>query len=98
MAKKKRVNPHRRPASLATVRKIAEDVKGEAVSLAIALFLTVMCDKFGFDAEQLQKVCCRPFQFLLGGFSNPDRKMMGSREEPNWLHAVKREVQGDAHM
>ena len=56
MAKKKRVNPHRRPASLATVRKIAEDVKGEAVSLAIALFLTVMCDKFGFDAEQLQKV------------------------------------------
>ena len=56
MAKKKRVNPHRRPVTLATVNRVKEETKDQAVSLAIALFLTVMCDKFGFDAEQLQKV------------------------------------------
>ena len=56
MAKKKRVNPHRRPATMATVNRVREETKDQAVSLAIALFLTVMCDKFGFDAEQLQKV------------------------------------------
>jgi len=56
MAKKKRVNPHRRPVTMATVNRVKEETKDEAVSLAIALFLTVMCDKFGFDAEQLQKV------------------------------------------
>lgn len=56
MAKKKRVNPHRRPASVATVRKIAEETKGTAVSLAIALFLTVLCDKFGYDADSLKAV------------------------------------------
>lgn len=56
MAKKKRVNPHRRPVTMATVNRVKEETKDEAVSLAIALFLTVMCDKFGFDAEQLQRV------------------------------------------
>ena len=56
MAKKKRVNPHRRPVTMATVNRVKEETKDQAVSLAIALFLTVMCDKFGFDAEQLQKV------------------------------------------
>lgn len=53
---KKRVNPNRQPVNRAMVRKIAEETKDEAVSLAIALFLTVMCDKFGFDAESLQAV------------------------------------------
>ena len=56
MAKKKRVNPHRRPVTIATVNRARDDAKDQAVSLAIALFLTVMCDKFGFDAEQLQRV------------------------------------------
>ena len=56
MAKKKRVIPHRRPVTMATVNRVKEETKDEAVSLAIALFLTVMCDKFGFDAEQLQRV------------------------------------------
>ena len=56
MAKKKRVNPHRRPVTMATVNRVKEETKDQAVSLAIALFLTVMCDKFGFDAEQLQRV------------------------------------------
>jgi len=56
MAKKKRVNPHRRPVSVATVNRAKKEVQDEAVTLAIALFLTVMLDKFGFDEEQLHKV------------------------------------------
>lgn len=56
MAKKKRVNPHRRPVNMATVRKVREETKDEAVNLAIALFLTVLCDKFGYDAEKLKAV------------------------------------------
>lgn len=38
MAKNKRVNPRRRPVTMATVNKMREDVKEEAVSLAIAIF------------------------------------------------------------
>lgn len=56
MAKNKRVNPRRRPVTMATVNKMREDVKEEAVSLAIAIFLTVLCDKFGYDAEKLHSV------------------------------------------
>ena len=53
---KKRVNPHKRPASYADIVKAKKQTQDQAVNLAIALFLTVMFDKFGFDAEQLQRV------------------------------------------
>lgn len=53
---KKRVNPNRRPVTMATVRRVKEETKDEAVSLAISMFLTVLCDKFGYDAESLQAV------------------------------------------
>lgn len=56
MAKKKRVNPHRRPVTMATVNRMREDVKGEAVSLAIAIIFTVLCDKEGYDADRLHGV------------------------------------------
>lgn len=53
---KKRVNPHKRPVSHADIVKAKKQTQDQAVNLAIALFLTVMFDKFGFDAEQLQRV------------------------------------------
>lgn len=56
MGKKKKTNPRRIPVSKATLRKEVEATKETSIDLAMALFLTVMCDKFGFDAEQLQKV------------------------------------------
>lgn len=56
MAKKKRVNPRRRPVTMATVKRVKEKTKDEAVSLAIAMFLTVLCDKFGYDADSLKAV------------------------------------------
>lgn len=45
MAKNKRVNPRRKPVTMATVNKMREEVKGEAVSLAIAIFLTVLFER-----------------------------------------------------
>lgn len=56
MGKKKKTNPRRIPVSKATLRKEVEATKGMSIDLAMALFLTVMCDKFGFDQEQLKKV------------------------------------------
>lgn len=40
-------------ADLERAKKTATD---EAISLAIALFLTVMVDKFGYDADKLKAV------------------------------------------
>lgn len=53
---KKRINPRKRPASQADIIRAKKQTQEEAVNLAIAMFLTVMFDKFGFDAEQLQRV------------------------------------------
>ena len=60
---KKKTNPRRIPASQADINKVRRELKqaktevtGDAVSLAISMFLTVLCDKFGYDAESLQAV------------------------------------------
>lgn len=53
---KKKINPRKRPASMADVEKSKKDATGEAISLSIALFLTVMVDKYGFDADTLKSV------------------------------------------
>ena len=53
---KKRTNPYKRPASYADIIKATKQAQDNAVNLAIAMFLTVMFDKFGFDSEQLQRV------------------------------------------
>lgn len=53
---KKKINPRKRPASMADVEKAKKDATSEAISLSIALFLTVMVDKFGYDADKLKAV------------------------------------------
>ena len=53
-AGKKKVNPRRRPASEADVKRSKASASDEAVKLAIAIFLTVLCDDFNFDKDQLQ--------------------------------------------
>lgn len=53
-AGKKKVNPRRRPASEADVKRAKASASDEAVKLAIAIFLTVLCDDFNFDKDQLQ--------------------------------------------
>lgn len=53
-AGKKKVNPRRRPATEADVKRAKASASDEAVKLAIAIFLTVLCDDFNFDKDQLQ--------------------------------------------
>jgi hypothetical protein len=52
----KKINPRKRPASMADVERAKKEATSEAISLSIALFLTVMVDKFGYDADKLKTV------------------------------------------
>ena len=52
----KKINPRKRPASRADVERAKKEATSEAISLSIALFLTVMVDKFGYDADKLKTV------------------------------------------
>ena len=53
---KRRVNPHRKPMSRALMKKMQDTITGESINLAMALFLTVLLDKFGYEAEELKAV------------------------------------------
>lgn len=52
----KKTNPRKRPATMADVERAKAKAQDEAISLAIAVFLTVMVDKFGYDADKLKAV------------------------------------------
>lgn len=52
----KKTNPRKRPATMADVERAKKQAQDEAISLAIAVFLTVMVDKFGYDADKLKAV------------------------------------------
>lgn len=52
----KKINLRKRPASMADVERAKKEATSEAISLSIALFLTVMVDKFGYDADKLKAV------------------------------------------
>lgn len=52
----KKTNPRKHPATMADVERAKKKAQDEAISLAIAVFLTVMVDKFGYDADKLKAV------------------------------------------
>lgn len=52
--KTKKVNPRRKPVSEADLNRAKATASDQAVKLAIAIFLTVLCDDFEFDKEQVQ--------------------------------------------
>lgn len=54
--KKKRVNPNRRPASMADVKKAKQQAQDLAVELAWSIFFTVLCDKEGYELDDLRRV------------------------------------------
>lgn len=54
--KKKRVNPNRRPATVADVNKAKREAQDKAVELAWSIFFTVLCDKEGYELEDLQRI------------------------------------------
>jgi len=51
----KRINPRRRPATAADVKRAKDDAMGQATRLAMAIFLTVLVDKFS-GADHIKDV------------------------------------------
>lgn len=54
--KRCKVNPRRIPATMADVEKAREAGMAEGVSGAIVVFFTVLLDKYGATAENLQEL------------------------------------------
>lgn len=54
--KKKRVNPNRRPASMADVKRAKQQAQDFAVELVRSIFFTVLADKEGYELEDLRRV------------------------------------------
>ena len=52
-AGKKKTNPRRRPVSEADLNRAKATASDQAVKLAIAIFLTVLKDRFDFDNDQI---------------------------------------------
>ena len=51
-----KVNPRRRPATMADVNRAVEQATNDALTASAAIFLTVLCDKESADAEIIQRV------------------------------------------
>ena len=51
-----KVNPRRRPETMADVNRAAQRATNDALTASAAIFLTVLCDKEGADAEIIQRV------------------------------------------
>ena len=54
--KKKKVNPRRRPATMADVNKAKNVARREAVEFAWAILFMVLRDKMGFSPEDLDQL------------------------------------------
>ena len=51
-----KVNPRRRPATMADVNRAVAQATNDALTASAAIFLTVLCDKESADAEIIQRV------------------------------------------
>ena len=56
MAKAKKVNPRRRPASMADVRKAKSEATNEAMEAVLYMVLYGLIDKIGYTPEQIHDV------------------------------------------
>lgn len=54
--KPKKTNPNKIPVSQADLKKAVAKAQNDALTTAIAIMLTVLCDKEGADAEIMQRV------------------------------------------
>ena len=53
---KKKVNPNRRPATVADVEKAKKKAQSQAINIAWAIFFTVMRDKEGWGVKRLRRL------------------------------------------
>lgn len=56
MAKKKKVNPRRRPATLADVEKAKRQAQTHTINMVWAVFFTALRDKERFGYKRLRRV------------------------------------------
>lgn len=56
MAKKCKVNPRRHPMTEADTRRMMEQSANTAVGLSLAIFITVLVDKYGWTAEEVTDI------------------------------------------
>ena len=54
--KKKKVNPRRKPATMADVDRARDEAVRETVRFCMVVFFTVLLDKFAASKEDLQRV------------------------------------------
>ena len=54
--KKKKVNPRKRPATMADVNKAKKQAQSDAIKLVWSIFFTVLRDKEHAEIEDLQRV------------------------------------------
>ena len=54
--KKKKINPRRRPATMANVERAKKDARSQAVEFAWAILFMVLRDKMGFSNEDLDRL------------------------------------------
>ena len=52
----KKINPRRRPATQADIDRAAKATRDTAIRLTSTIFLSVLCDKEGADAEIVRRV------------------------------------------
>ena len=56
MGKMKKVNPNKRPATQADIRKAKREATSEAINFAWAIMFTVLRDKFGYGPIRLTRI------------------------------------------
>ena len=52
----KKINPKKRPATQADVKRAKDRAQTDALNLAMVIFLTVLVDKQGYDKEHIREV------------------------------------------
>lgn len=52
----KRINPRRKPATMADVQRAKDAATADACRVTLAIFFTALLDKEGMDAEHLQRI------------------------------------------
>lgn len=52
---KKKVNPRKKPASEADIKRAKDDAAEKAIKMSDILILTVLLDRFGFGVEELNE-------------------------------------------
>ena len=63
---KKKINPRRKPATMADVKRAKAEVAGSSVTLVMAVGFTVLHDKEGYGERRLRRVLREVYSLIEG--------------------------------